>query len=513
KYFLKMCKEIADWETSIQLSSGGYRGGVISESNPPGIFNTSQVLLGLIWAFNILKNQKYLDAAIKAGNFIVANQDNDGAWRKYCYINCPTTFNVRTAWALLELSKTTNDEKYKKAAIKNLDWALTQMNELHWFNNNDTVDINNPLLHLISYTIRGFLESGVILNNEKYIQTAYKTSLRLLNYYEKFGWLPARFNYKWVGKANYRCLTGEAQLSICWLKLYKLTRDEKILRNAVDLNNSLKSKQIISKKWTDIDGAIKGSDPIWGAYSSYKFPNWASKFLCDALILEEQLKQDIIGLNLRRYKKIDLVNLNTFLIKVSKSILNKFSKLSYIGKKYYCPCCSKSFRKFLDYGLSPSPIRKNARCPNCLCLERHRLIKLYLSNETNFFTDELNVLHIAPTKILYKIFSTTENLNYIAGNVYPTKEMEKIDITKIIYENNYFDVAICSHVLEYIKDEKKALAEFYRVLKPGGKLYIFSHIDKNLEKTYEDMSISSPIEREKAYGYKVYFRTYGLDFG
>jgi len=291
-FFKSICKKVADWECLIQLKNGGFQSGIIGENKQPSIFNTGQIILGLIRAYKELGDEQYYNSAIKAGNFLVKNQENNGNWIKYCYKMGSHTYNVRTAWSLLELYKITDKIKFKESAINNLQWALTQRKENYWFRNNDPNLKLKPLLHFIAYTIRGLLESGLILENELYIQTAYESAIRLLNSFKENGKLHARFNSKWESDDYFSCLTGDAQISIVWFKLYEIYQDNQFLINAVKLNNYLKLKQVISKRFKSIDGAIKGSDPIWGNYMRYTFLNWATKFYCDALIIERKILQN-----------------------------------------------------------------------------------------------------------------------------------------------------------------------------------------------------------------------------
>ena len=114
----------------------------------------------------------------------------------------------------------------------------------------------------------------------------------LMQYYEKLSFLPTKFDSNWQSKDFYSCLTGDAQLSIIWLKLYQIYGQEKFLENAIKLNNYLKLNQIINSRNINVEGAIKGSDPIWGGYNPFGFPNWATKFFCDALMLEDLILSD-----------------------------------------------------------------------------------------------------------------------------------------------------------------------------------------------------------------------------
>ncbi len=292
-HYLRISKRVIDWLCSIQLENGGFSGGATVKKGTPSIFNTGQILFGLINAFKEFKNSRYLVSANKAGNFLISNQGKSGVWSKYCYFNIPHTYNVRTAWALLELYILTENDKYKEVAIKNLEWASRQINKNYWFKKNTFYQKENPLLHFICYTIRGFLEAGKILDDENLKLIALNSSEKLLHYYERKNYLPARYNSNWESSNSYSCLTGDAQLSIIWLKLYEIFKEEKFLINAIKLNNYLKSKQIIDNSCKEINGAIKGSDPIWGDYMRFSFPNWATKFFCDALILEDKIRLNI----------------------------------------------------------------------------------------------------------------------------------------------------------------------------------------------------------------------------
>jgi hypothetical protein len=280
--------EITNWLCSIQFNNGGFPGRTISFKSEPVIFNTGQIIFGLCEAYNIFDKNLFINSAIRAGNFLVKNQDDSGNWTKFCYRNKPHTYNVRTAWALLELYNITKDNRYLRAAKKNFDWAKTQINQNYWFFNNDPREIKKPLLHFISYTIRGFLEGGLILKDNSLIEIAYQSSLKLLTYYKENGKLPARYNSKWKSKETYSCLTGIAQLCIIWLKLYHLYKKDQFRNNANELIQYLKKTQINLNKYPGVNGGIKGSDPIWGSYRSFYILNWATKFFCDALIIKNQ---------------------------------------------------------------------------------------------------------------------------------------------------------------------------------------------------------------------------------
>ncbi len=192
---------------------------------------------------------------------------------------------------------------------------------------------------------------------------------------------------------------------------------------------------------------------------------------------------------------------------IPKYLCKEIRLLFYYGNRKHCDCCGRSFHKFLPFGLRN---RKNAKCPNCGSLERHRLIWLYLKERTSLFSDNLMVLHFAPEMIFQKNLKNLANLDYISADLDPSRAMLKVDITNIYFKDNTFDVILCNHVLEHIQDDHKAMSELFRILKPGGWSIIQVPIKR--EKTFEDDNIKSPEEREKQFGQRDHVRQYGRDF-
>ena len=180
------------------------------------------------------------------------------------------------------------------------------------------------------------------------------------------------------------------------------------------------------------------------------------------------------------------------------------------GNAVHCPICDGKFRKFLPYGrLKP---RENALCPQCLSLERHRLMYLYLKERTNFFTDSLKVLHVAPEYCFLHRFRKLSNLDYLSADIESPLADIKMDIEQIQFEENTFDVIFCNHVLEHVNDFEKAAKELNRVLKPGGWAILQSPQDLNLPHTIEDPSITDPRERERIFLQSDHLRLFGRDY-
>lgn len=218
-------------------------------------------------------------------------------------------------------------------------------------------------------------------------------------------------------------------------------------------------------------------------------------------------------------------------MKSTKTIIKRFlKKIFFFGYNYYCPNCNSNLRNFIFCG-TDSPIikekqiiaagRRKKECPVCHSAERDRLVFLFVKDYLKAFDNEnkINILHIAPEDCLFPLFKKNINhTNYICGDKFEegysySLNVLYMDITAIDYEDNYFDLIICNHVLEHIADDLTAMKELYRVLKPNGKAILQVPVSCNMEKTFEDFTITDPSEREKIFGQKNHCRIYGKDYG
>jgi SAM-dependent methyltransferase len=187
----------------------------------------------------------------------------------------------------------------------------------------------------------------------------------------------------------------------------------------------------------------------------------------------------------------------------------KLVSLFYLGNNVECPITGQKYRKFLPYGRIP---RENALCPGSLSLERHRLMWLYLKDKTNFFTAPLKVLHIAPEYCFIDKFSKMKNLDYITADLESPLAKVKMDIHKMPFGANEFDVVFCNHVMEHVEDDIQSMKEIVRVLKPGGWAIIQSPLEDR-DTTFGDKSLKTPKERERVFGQDDHVRAYGRDYG
>ncbi len=200
----------------------------------------------------------------------------------------------------------------------------------------------------------------------------------------------------------------------------------------------------------------------------------------------------------------------------SKSVLCSFNKMAerfrnkikYFGFKYYCPVCRSHLRLLFPYG---SKKRKNAKCPVCNVVERHRFIWMFFQGHTNLFDGSpKKMLHVAPEQEFAGRFQKLRGVDYLSADLNNPRAMVKMDISEIQYDDESFDIIYCSHVLEHVPDDRKAIGEFHRVLKAEGWAVIMVPVME--AKTVEDPSVTDPAEREKLFGQFDHVRRYGPDF-
>jgi uncharacterized protein YyaL (SSP411 family) len=277
---------MVDWELSIQLADGAFPGHFGEAGSQPVIFNTGQIMHGMVAGYTQLGRDDCLEAAVRAGHWLRKQQDDDGCWRRFEHNNVPHVYNTRGTWALLATGLLAGDAELVASAKRNLEWALSQQTASGWFASNAFIPERSPFTHTIAYAIRGFLESGVLLDEDRYLQAAVSAARAMANVQRQDGWLAGTYKDGWIAGVSYCCLTGLAQMSLNWTRLAQITGEESFRGRARAGLDYLKTTQKLAASDAAVRGGIAGSSPIWGDYSRFEYPNWAAKFFSDALMMD-----------------------------------------------------------------------------------------------------------------------------------------------------------------------------------------------------------------------------------
>lgn len=281
-------REMGDWEIDEQGDDGGVMQGVVTTRPRQSIvFNTGMVMHGWLDLHERLDEERFMSAARRGGDFLVRHQRPDGSWYgdvTYCRI--PHAYNARVAWALARLGQATGDPTYTEAARRKLDWVVEQQRSDGWFEQCVFKPNTLPNTHGMAYTMRGLLESSQILDEPRYLDSAWLCARTLRGRYAELRRLPARFAPDWTARARWTCLTGLAQVGGVWLRLHQIGGDPAFRTAGLRAVEDAAGHQC-RVPHPDLHGALAGSFPVYGLYAPLRFPNWATKFLVDSLALRE----------------------------------------------------------------------------------------------------------------------------------------------------------------------------------------------------------------------------------
>jgi hypothetical protein len=279
-----------DWLFSLQMPSGAFPGGLrgLASDAQPSVFNTGQILQGLVRAYVETGNSETLKRAGAAGDWLAAIQQADGSWTGLAvYQGTAHTYYSMVSWALAQLAAESRDPRHAAAADRNIDWVLAHVQPSGWI---DGINLRGhpAYLHFIAYVIQGMLECGILRRRDDAIQAAAKSAWVLLRKFETHKRLLGTYEPDFRGGQRFACLTGNAQMSCIWLRLFEVTGDQRYLNAALKINEML--KEVLPLKGRHgVRGGVAGSYPVWGAYQPMRYISWGCKFLADALMLEQRL--------------------------------------------------------------------------------------------------------------------------------------------------------------------------------------------------------------------------------
>ncbi len=253
-------------------------------STNPIAFDTGQVIFGWLAAYEKSGDPRFLAAAVRGGDWLASVQHPSGSWEEYQYLGVVKVIDTRVAWALLKLHQVTGADRYRLAAIANLDWAMRQQNADGWFRLCAFSANEDPYTHTLAYTAEGLLECGALLGEERYAHAGRLAADALLARQHPDGRLASTYGPGWRETSRSSCLTGNCQMARLWLRLCTESGERTYYDSARRAIEFVARTQNLETPNPNIRGAIAGSHPIYGRYERFQYPNWAAKFFIDALL-------------------------------------------------------------------------------------------------------------------------------------------------------------------------------------------------------------------------------------
>ena len=284
-------RRMARWCRATQLPDGGIPGGVAGSGKPSVVFNTGMVLQGWARLYADEPDAELEGAMRRAMTFLVRAQSEDGAWRLSTNFDGEVrahTYDVLVAWPLLMAGGILDDGQALEAGRRNVVYALSRQRANGWFEANGLRPRYNdrPFTHNIGYAIEGLLECGLLCGEGDWISASRRGADGALQALAPDGFLPGRLDAQWRSQERWACLTGTAQLAGLWFRLAQVTGEARYLGAARGAVQYLKRSQDLEATDPGVRGGLAGSQPIGGPYAPYQYPNWAARYLVDALLLD-----------------------------------------------------------------------------------------------------------------------------------------------------------------------------------------------------------------------------------
>lgn len=285
----QLARGCADWLCTVQLPGGAFPGGLAGET-APSVFNTSQILFGFdkIDEKTLAEENKSIStvcqtALYTATRWLLDGLEADGAWRQAAYRpGFVPSYYTRAVWGVLAANRRLQWPEVPGAMRRALRYYAGR------FRPDGTVADwgfrpgHTGFTHTIAYTLEGFLESALLLDERDIIEKVIHAANGLLTAHRLAGKTAGRYGAGWKGDYSFRCVTGNAQLSVFFYRLWQLTGDEPFLGASYTMLREILGCQIFGKNPATF-GTLPGSAPFWGPYLRFRYPNWGVKFYLDAL--------------------------------------------------------------------------------------------------------------------------------------------------------------------------------------------------------------------------------------
>ncbi len=281
--YVDRAMRVLHWLLSIQKRDGSFGNPRFGDDGI--VFDTGQILFGLVAGHEHAGDRRLLEAARRAADWLATVADADGLWTRHEHLDTPHVYNTRTAWALLRMNALEPDAAREAVARRNLDWAVASQRPNGLFDHCAFRPGRPPFTHTIAYATRGLLESAMMLDDARYLDAARRAASTVLRHLRDDGHLPSTIDEDDRPVASSCCMTGNCQFAIVWSRLDAIEPDECYKRGLNLALSYVMARQDLTTSASGVRGGVKGSHPVWGRYACMTYPNWATKFFVDAMWL------------------------------------------------------------------------------------------------------------------------------------------------------------------------------------------------------------------------------------
>ena len=415
--YINSALKAGQWLLNIQNPDGSFSE---IDTNTPYAFDTGQCLIGLNYLYEYTQNKTYLEAARKASYWLYNNQEADGSWERVAYNAQKHSYYTRVAAAMYKYADIVNDPTIRVAALKNIDWVMSSQMENGFFRYSSFVKNIPAYLHTLIYILEGLLDVYELNQDKKILEAILKNAEEFKNInLHRDVVLCSQYDENFHCTNKERCVTGLAQWAGVALRLYAITKDDDYKKCATNTIFYLKAKQL---KSSSMKGGFSASIPFWGRYGSFNFVNWSNKFFIDSMLIYD------------KYHTLQVKEQESFVgtaFNISSSVVT--DSLSYMDQEY---------------------------------LKR---VKKILPKEKNIKVLDIGCGKGVIIKELQKEFPTIEF--HGVDPVFEGKNIKKGSIYNIPFDEKSFDMVMSFEVLQHTSIEK-ALTEIYRVLKNDGVIIV-----------------------------------------
>lgn len=275
-----------EWLRGIQNPDGSWNAGLYpSRSDRPSVFNTGQILTGLVSLWRNTGDDRWIDSARRGARWLEVGMGSDGLWRGGDYRASSTpSYYTHVLWPLLEVATEADLSCVRDAAIRGVRTIVSRVQTNGAFSGWGFGDSTPAFTHTMAYTIRGIQGCGAILEDEQMLDAVVPAIERLGRLAEmRAGRLPGAFDAQWRPVGRFVCLTGSAQVAHCLLIHESRDRDLRLVSAAARMLDVVCNSQALQSPIGGIRGGVAGSSPFWAPYMRCRYPNWAAKYLCDGI--------------------------------------------------------------------------------------------------------------------------------------------------------------------------------------------------------------------------------------